>query len=176
MGRPRLAFGRPRFVAKHTNFEQAPRLPFLLYAPGKKHGKTNVPVETLDIYPTLCELAGIPLEPTLQGKSLVPMLEGKKMEMEYAVSQWPAYRKVNGMGYTIRTKRYRYTEWYKDYRSTQPRNGKKPTARELYDYEKDPLETHNFVNDPEYKKVAAKMQKLLHDFLDSQVGTDKITK
>ena len=159
---------------KHTNFEQATRLPFLIYDPSKKPGKTNIPVETLDIYPTLCELAGIKPEPTLQGKSLEPMLDGKKMDMEYAVSQWPAYRKDDGMGYTIRTERYRYTEWYKDYRSTQPRGSKKPSGRELYDYEKDPLETHDFVNDPEYSKVAKEMQDLLHKFLDSQVGTDKV--
>ena len=159
---------------KHTNFEQATRLPLIIYDPSKKPGKSTIPVETLDIYPTLCELAGIKPEPTLQGKSLVPMLDGKKMDMEFAVSQWPAYRKDNGMGYTIRTERYRYTEWYKDYRSTQPRGSIKPSGRELYDYQKDPLETHNYVNDPEYKDVAKKMQKLMHDFLDSQVGTDKV--
>lgn len=159
---------------KHTNFEQATRLPLIIYDPGKKPGKSTIPVETLDIYPTLCELAGLKPEPTLQGKSLEPLLDGKRTDMEYAVSQWPAYRKYNGMGYTVRTERYRYTEWYKDYRSTQPLNGKKPTARELYDYEKDPLETHNYVNDPEYKEVVREMQKLMHDFLKSQIGTDKV--
>ena len=162
--------------AKHTNFEQATRLPLIIYSPEKKHGKTSKPVETLDIYPTICELAGIPKEPTLQGKSLVPLLDGKKMKLKYAVSQWPAYRKINGMGYTIRTKRYRYTEWYKNYRSTQPRNGKTPSETELYDYKKDPLESRNLVNNHKYKRTVKKMQALLHDFLDSQIGTDKIPK
>jgi arylsulfatase A-like enzyme/GH35 family endo-1,4-beta-xylanase/acylphosphatase len=158
--------------AKHTNFEQATRLPLIIYDPSKKPGETEIPVETLDIYPTLCELAGIKPASTLQGKSLVPLLDGKDTEVKYAVSQWPKLK--NGMGYTVRTKRYRYTEWYENYRSTQPRDPKKLVARELYDYKEDPLETKSLVKNKKYADVLAEHEKLLHDFLDSQVGTDMI--
>jgi arylsulfatase A-like enzyme len=161
---------------KHTNFEQATRLPLLIIDPTKKPGETTIPVETLDIFPTLCELAGIEPEPTLQGKSLVPLLEGKDISQKYAISQWPVLRKHNGMGYTIRTERYRYTEWYKDYRSTEKRDPSKLVATELYDYVKDPQETKNLVYDKEYKKVLKEHEKLLHKFLDSQVGTDNPNK
>jgi len=155
---------------KHTNFEQATRLPLLIIDPSKKPGKTKIPVETLDIFPTLCELAGIDPEPTLQGKSLVPLLDQKDIEQKYAISQWP--RPKGGMGYTIRTERYRYTEWYEDYVATKPRNPKKLIGRELYDYQVDPLETKSQVKNKKYAEVLKEHEKLLHDFLDSQVGTD----
>ena len=156
--------------AKHTNFEQATRLPLIIFDPTKKSGKTDIPVESLDIYPTLCELTGVKPEPSLQGKSLVPLMDGKDTEMKYAVSQWPLNKK--DMGYTIRTKRYRYTEWYEDYKSTQKRDPKKLISRELYDYQEDPLETKNLVKSKKYTEVLTEHEKLLHDFLDSQVGTD----
>jgi arylsulfatase A-like enzyme len=159
---------------KHTNFEQATHLPFIIYDPSKKSGKTTIPVETLDIYPTLCELAGIKPEPTLQGKSLVPLLDGKDIEQKFAVSQWPVLKRQNGMGYTIRTERYRYTEWYKNYRSTQKRDPSHVVAKELYDYQTDPQETKNLIDDPKYQDIVKQHQLLLHNFLDSQVGTDKV--
>jgi len=156
---------------KHTNFEQATRLPLIIYAPGKKPGKSTIPVETLDIFPTLCELTGIEPEPTLQGISLVPMLDGKKPAKEYAISQWPTKGGKGGIGYTIRTERYRYTEWYKEYQSTMPRDPSKLVATELYDYKEDPLETRNLVDDKNYKTVLKEHEVMLHDFLDKQVGT-----
>jgi arylsulfatase A-like enzyme len=154
--------------AKHTNFEQATRSPLIIIDPSKKPGKTTIPVESLDLFPTLCALTGIPEEPSLQGTSLVPILDGKEPEKKYAVSQWP---KTNGMGYTLRTERYRYTEWYKNYNSTMPRDPKKIIGTELYDYQEDPLETKNLVKNKKYAEVLAEHQKLLHDFLDAQVGS-----
>ena len=157
---------------KHTNFEQATHLPLIIIDPSKKPGETSIPVESLDIYPTLCDLAGLEKDTLLQGQSLVPLLEGKDIDKKYAVSQWP--RPKGGMGYSIRTDRYRYTEWYEDYVSTKPRKDKNIIGRELYDYQADPLETKNLVKNKKYKEVAAELEKKLHDFLDSQVGTDLV--
>ena len=154
---------------KHTNFEQATRSPLIISDPDKKPGETNIPVESLDIFPTLCELAGIKPESGLQGISLVPLLDGKKINKQYAISQWPK-RNINGMGYTVRTQRYRYTEWYKNYNSTKKRQDKNIVGAELYDYEKDPLETKNLVNNKKYKDVLEEHKKILHDFLDAQVN------
>ncbi|NPA35799.1 MAG: sulfatase-like hydrolase/transferase [Chlorobi bacterium] len=154
---------------KHTNFEQATHLPLLIVDPGYKPGKTDIPVETLDIYPTLCELTGVKPPKDIQGQSLVPYLKGGSVKQTFAVSQWPSRGYKGGMGYTIRTKRYRYTEWYKAYRSTMPRNEKNLVATELYDYETDPLETKNLVKNKKYAEVLKQHQKLLHDFLDKQV-------
>ena len=51
------------------------------------------------------------------------------------------------MGYSIRTKRFRYTEWISDnFRSNMLYDKKLVVAREMYDYEKDPLETENILD------------------------------
>lgn len=160
---------------KHTNFEQATRLPLMIYYPGMKPGKTDVPVESLDIFPTVCQLAGVKPDKAIQGFSLFPLMNGKKPKQTYAISQWPTRGGKGGMGYSIRTKRYRYTEWYERYKSTQPREGIQPIATELYDYVEDPLETHNLVKNKKYAEVLKQRQDLLHHFLDSQVITGSAT-
>jgi arylsulfatase A-like enzyme len=154
---------------KHTNFEQATRLPLIIYDPGFKPGKTCTPVESVDIFPTVCDLTGVKPAKGIQGKSLVPFLKGETTDMKFAVSQWPSRGHKGGMGYSIRTKRYRYTEWYKSYKSTMPRSEKNVVASELYDYEADPLETHNLIKNKKYADILAEHKKLLHDFLDGQV-------
>jgi len=157
---------------KHTNLEQATHLPLIMHVPGMKPGKAKAPVESVDIYPTLCELTNIAKAKDLQGKSLVPLMKGQKREQAFAVSQWPV-REINGMGYSIRTGRYRYTEWYENYLSTKPRDLGDMVATELYDYEKDPLETKNLAGNKKYTDVVKEHEKLLHDFLDAQVVTKK---
>jgi len=155
--------------AKHTNFEQATRLPLLIYVPEMKPGETYTPVESVDIFKTLCDLTGIKPTKEAQGESLVPFLKGETPKKNYAVSQWPTPRKMKGFGYTIRTERYRYTEWYRDFRSYQKRDPEKLLGVELFDYQKDPLETKNYASDEKYASVLKEHQKLLHEFLDSQV-------
>ena len=65
--------------SKHTNFEQATRIPYIIAAPGLSKGaKTKSLAQSIDIYPTLLELNGLPLpgsKPALEGKSLVPVLK-----------------------------------------------------------------------------------------------------
>ncbi len=156
---------------KHTNFEQATRLPLMIYNPGMKPGKTDIPVESLDIFPTVCQMAGIRPDKAVQGFSLVPLMEGKKPKQDYAISQWPTRGGKGGMGYSIRTRRFRYTEWYEKYKSTQLRNHVKPVAAELYDYVEDPLETHNLVKNKKYATVLKRLQDTLHRFLDSQAAS-----
>ncbi len=157
---------------KHTNFEQATRSPLIIIEPGKKPGVITTPVESLDIFPTLCDLAGIPEKSDLQGKSLSPYFDGQKTDIQYAVSQWPK-REIKGMGYSLRSNRYRYTEWYKNYESTQHRDDKNIVGVELYDYVEDPLETRDLVNDKKYAAVLAEHRKLLHQFLENQEITSK---
>ncbi|MFT3920898.1 MAG: sulfatase [Myxococcales bacterium] len=61
---------------KQTNYEIDARVPFIVRAPGAKgNGKPCAGlVELLDIYPTLCDLAGLPIQPQLEGKSIAPLL------------------------------------------------------------------------------------------------------
>jgi len=152
---------------KHTNFEQATRSPLIIADPALPGAKKTVsPSEFVDLFPTLCELAGVPVPGNLDGTSLVPVLKDPKATVkEYAVSQWP---RGKTMGYAIRDGRYRYVEWFTRLNSTQPYDSDKIEGRELYDYEKDPLETRNLVGDPEYKAVAAKMNRRMRNFFKAQ--------
>ena len=131
--------------SKHTNFEEATRVPLIVRIPGHKRAGTKVDAitESLDIYPTLCDLCGIQKPGSLQGRSLVPLIENPSAPWEQvAFSQFPR-REPQGeaMGYSVRTPRYRYTEW------TVP--GKEYCERELYDYSTSPLEEVNLAARPE---------------------------
>lgn len=123
---------------KHTNYEQANRIPILISAPGviKAGSSTNQPAESVDIFPTIAELAGLPA-PTgpqpMSGVSLVPVLKDPTQRVrDHAFHAYPKQK----LGRAIRTERYRLVEWKSP--------GKAESAEyELYDYQTDPLETKN---------------------------------
>ena len=124
---------------KHTNYEQANRIPLLIVAPGIKPGSTRQLAETVDLYPTLAELAALP-KPTgpqpIDGLSLVPVLKDPSSRVrDHATHAFP--RSEGRIGRAIRTERYRLVEWKKP--------GMSPDTAdfELYDYELDPSEPVN---------------------------------
>jgi iduronate 2-sulfatase len=125
---------------KHTNYEQANRIPIVISAPAvtKTNSSSRALVETVDIYPTLCELVGLPA-PTgpqpIDGKSLVSILTNPAANVrEHAYHCFP---RGNRLGRAIRTDRYRLVEW-------KPWDAdSREIEYELYDYESDPLETKN---------------------------------
>ncbi len=127
---------------KHTNYEEAARIPLIICVPGlETHGdRSSSLVESVDVYPTLCELAGIQPPPGLDGKSVVPVLRNPTKENKPAVMHfYPRNVKDKGqlIGRAVRTSRYRLVEWKAP--------GEKPESAvlELYDYEEDPGETRN---------------------------------
>jgi len=167
---------------KHTNFENATHVPLIISAPGFSPNKTESISEFVDIFPTLCDLSGIPVPANLDGKSLVPVMKNPKSKVkDYAVSQYPRSLKKKDtekagldsrdlMGYSIRTDKYRYTIWMNNnYRSNEAFDKNRIYASELYDYEKDPLETVNVIDEKEYKSVKKKMNKKMESFLKSQL-------
>lgn len=166
---------------KHTVFEQATRAPLIIAAPGIKPGKTNSQTEFVDVFPTICNLAGLPIPNQLDGKSLKPiMLDNTASVKEYSISQYPrklkkeevkklGYEKGDLMGYTLRTNKYRYTIWMNNFTSKQAFEAKKVYATELYDYEKDPLEKVNVVKDKKHAKIAIDLNAKMMEFFKSQV-------
>ena len=137
--------------AKHSNVEDDARAPLVILAPGMKSaGRTTAAlVEFVDIYPTLAELAGLPLPETLEGTSLVPLLdEPNRPWKSAALYQYP--RTVKGrklMGYSMRTDRYRFTQWlHRD-------DPTKVDAVELYDHQTDPQENVNIAERAEHEAM-----------------------
>ncbi|MBA4752417.1 MAG: sulfatase [Sphingopyxis sp.] len=122
---------------KHTNLEQATRIPLIFAGPGIARGKgTGQLAETVDIYPTLAALAALPA-PTgpqpIDGTSLAPVLRDTKARVrDYA---YHAYPRPGRLGQAIRTDRYRLVRW------TQEKTGARDY--ELYDLVGDPEETRN---------------------------------
>jgi arylsulfatase A-like enzyme len=158
---------------KHSNFEQATHIPFMFAGPGVAKGiKVATPVELLDAFPTLVELAGAPASAQAEGVSLVPLLDGNPattLAKDYAVSQYARGKNERAtMGYSIRTERYRYTEWIKGYTTNDEYRGKEIVGVELYDYEKDPLETKNLAKNKEYKEILAGMKTRLVSHLNTR--------
>ena len=156
--------------AKHTNFEQATRAPLIISAPGFPRGQVATTMsEFVDVFPTLCELAGLPIPDSLDGVSLVPALRDPSVEVkQYAVSQY--HRNANGIkveGYAIRTKRYRYVEWLKQsIRETLVYDTTNVVANELYDYQTDPLETVSLAPLPEYRELVNQFRQILRQYFE----------
>lgn len=118
---------------KHTTMEQANRIPLLIKVPGIDGGATPALAESLDLFPTLAELAGLEAPTDLQGESLVPVLKDKNATFRpVAISQ---YKRLGAYGYSMRTDRYRYTEWIESDGTI--------VYRDLYDMLNDPGETAN---------------------------------
>jgi arylsulfatase A-like enzyme len=144
---------------KHTQFELDSHVPLLLKVPGQQPSlKTDAFVEFVDIYPTLCELAGLELPGHLQGISFAPLVaDPERTWKEGAITVWPLNRNSPErwvMSYTIQTERYRYTEWI------QGKTGEL-VARDLFDHEMDPDENVNVSNLPENADLIERLSGML---------------
>ena len=156
---------------KHSNFEQATRSPLIISSPFiNKKGKINTVTEFLDVFPTLCEINKIDPPKHLEGKSLAALMNGKiESVKEYAVSQFHRDAPSGKVeGYSFRDNRYRYVVWLPiDIRDNHDYDESKVIARELYDYEKDPMEMLSVFDEPEYKDVVLKMKKYAAEYFNS---------
>jgi uncharacterized sulfatase len=134
---------------KMTVFEEAARAPLIVAAPGKKAG-VGCPrlVEFVDFYPSLVELCGLPKPEGLEGTSFVPLLANPQRKWKTAAFT-TVRRGRNIFGRSVRTDRYRYTEW-----------GDEKTV-ELYDHETDLHEFTNLAGKPQAAKVQAQMRAML---------------
>jgi iduronate 2-sulfatase len=151
---------------KHSNLEHATRVPLIIAAPQGKAGQlSTMPVELIDIFPTLCDLTDLELPTHLDGVSLAPVLtEGAGNIREFAVSQYP---RSGHMGYALRTERFRYVAWYENLgKDDEAADGSgTPVATELYDYKHDPRETRNLANEIVYAEISAELGTKLTQFL-----------
>ena len=143
---------------KHSNSENDTNGALLLSAPGKKTAgaHSNSFVEFIDIYPTLADLAGLPLPKQLEGVSFKPLLdEPNRPWKQAAFSQYPraAGKTGNGqlMGYSMRNERYRFTVW------VARDDHAKVDAIELYDELYDPQENTNIAKLPANGELVEKL-------------------
>jgi iduronate 2-sulfatase len=150
--------GEHALWCKHCNFEKVLRVPLVLKAPGKKQNlKTDALVEYVDVYPSLCELAGLEKPFHLQGKSFVPLADNPNQTWKEEVyCRWIR-------GETVVTKSHTYTEWFSDQTG-------KVTARMMYDLTEDPEETVNISEKPENKKLVGELSEKLKKHIQERDG------
>lgn len=128
--------------SKHDNYEQPTRIPLIIAGPGIEPGVTKQLVSSVDIYPTLSALAGLP-EPTgpqpIDGLNLKPVLENNDARIRDHITH--CYPRSGGkhFGWAIRTQRYRLVQWGDPARPDQ-------CVYELYDYRTDPIEKVNIAD------------------------------
>lgn len=133
---------------KHSCFETSMHSPLIVRAPGLPAAiEVRELVEFIDIYPSLCELAGLPLPEHLDGTSFVRWMGGE--ERSAPTEALGRY----GRGETLRTDRYRYTEYL-------DANGRR-RARMLYDHQVDPHETVNIAEHPEHRELVQRLSERL---------------
>jgi len=136
---------------KHVNYELANHIPLIISAPGVAQPGTHTAqlTETVDIYPTLVELAGLPrpqVPQPLDGLSMVPVLKDPETRIrDHAYHSFP---RGGRLGRAIRTDRYRLVEWKKIADTTET------VEYELYDYQYGPVEVKNIAGEqPEVRKT-----------------------
>lgn len=131
--------------SKFTDYQEATRVPLIVVDPRRPGGKrVNGLVELIDIYPSLCDLAGIKVPEGLEGTSFTPLLDHPSREWKKAafseVGRGAAWKEF--IGTSMRTERYNYIEW-------RHREDGTLHGRELYDLEDDPGEMINLASNPE---------------------------
>ena len=134
---------------KNTLFEVSVRCPLIVSIPGQTYQgvKTDALAELVDIYPTLCDACQLPIPLQLEGLSLLPVIEHPTRSWKTAAFSQIARNNGNSM----RTARYRYTEW----------GNNRYFVRELYDYHVDPDETVNIAYLPENRELVAQLSEQL---------------
>lgn len=159
--------GEHGLYQKMSLFEESARVPLLIVAPGAAQagGVAKSPVSQVDLFPTLAELCGVTAPANLQGQSLVPMLK----DPEVVGRGWALTQVSRGggpnratvtrdaasdsrpfFGYSLRTPRWRYTEW------DEGRQG-----RELYDHDNDPRELTNLADKADHASTVAELSQQL---------------
>ena len=166
---------------KNTLFEVGLRVPLIVSVPDQPSvgTKTDAFVELVDIFPTLCDACQLPIPTELEGQSMLPIIQNSAREWKSATFSQLRRRQIRNYyhkntlqsltgidlavddtvdGYSMRTERYRYTEW-----GAYSAQGEKiaDLNPELYDYQTDPHETINVASLPENAEIVTRLSKQL---------------
>jgi arylsulfatase A-like enzyme len=137
--------GRHGLMGKQNLYEHV-KPPLLFAGPGIPHGRSDALVYLFDLFPTFCDLAGIPTPAAVEGKSLLPVIKGEKAK----VRDWlfGAYRSCQRM---VRDDRWKLIKY----------NAGGVQNTQLFDLRTDPDEVHNLAADRTHAGQRARLEKLL---------------
>ncbi len=150
--------GEHGWFDKRFMYEESFRTPMLMKYPGKiKAGtKSDAMVMNLDIAPTMLEAAGVKIPQEMQGKSMLPVLEGKKGQERESIYYHYYENGEHAVSphFGIKTKRYKLIRFYK-----------RVNSWELFDLKNDPQELHNLYSNSKYKKTMKDLKGKLMDLV-----------
>jgi len=155
--------GEHGYWGKHNLWDRSLQVPLIIRAPGapRPTGRRGGLTEHVDVYPTLCGLAGLPRPGEfLEGASLAPLLASPDSEFKQAVfahrkHMWHDRIQAYDIGHSVRTQRYRLTRYLDE--------AGEVLCSELFDYQEDPEERRNAAEDPRYADALAELGRLLED-------------
>lgn len=176
-------------------------MPLIIRIPNIEPKHIHHPVELIDLFPTIVNITavqnGIPNcndnETEIlcfEGRNLLPLIKGENDENDQgsiAFSQYPRpgevpqrnsdkprLKDINIMGYSLRTERFRYTEWISFNSTNFKRNWNKSCGVELYDHKNDKFETTNLINVPTYRDLIRHFSDVLRKKFDRSDPTINI--
>lgn len=164
MGDNGFSFGEHGLIDKRHAYEESMRVPLIMRCPSiiKANSKVSEVIQNIDIAPTILNYAGVPTPAQMQGKSFLPILQGKKIDWkdkafyeyywEYDFPQTPTM-------FAVRTDRYKYIF-----------NHGVWDANELYDLKNDPLEVNNLIRSPEHQTIAKDLRDQVWGWLEDTKG------
>ena len=139
-----LAVGQHGLLGKQSVYEHSLRVPLVMRGPGVPAGQRQAGFAyNFDLFPTVCEMVGLPIPKTVEGKSLAPVLAGRTKAVRDGV--FGAYRNLQRM---VRDERYKLIKYAV--------KGEKHT--QLFDLVDDPWETKNLAEDPAFAKQLAALE------------------
>jgi N-acetylglucosamine-6-sulfatase len=165
MGDNGFAFGEHGLIDKRTAYEESMRVPLLARCPELFPGGRVVTdiVAGLDIMPTVLDVSGVKIPDVLDGRSMLPLLTGKRdpqwrkqLLYEY---YWERNFPQTPTMHALRTDRYKYIHYYGIW-----------DTDELYDMQEDPLETTNLIFNPERQGTIKDLNQRLFDELERTNG------
>lgn len=154
--------GEHNFWGKHNTMDHSTRIPLIIRLPksmghqASAGAKTHAMVESVDIFPTLTELAGLTTPDTVQGRSFVKVFEKPDQPFRSSILT------RRGNGDTVITDDFAYTR-YAD-------RNLKPTAIMLYDHRSDRAENNNIADDPANAEVVKELDALLTMRMEDAAG------
>ncbi len=142
--------GSHSLYGKQVAYEEAVRVPLLLYVPFRKHKAFSVsqPVSHISLVPTLLELLGKRVPELLPGKSLLPLLEGREQMPEPVFIEWHSGESGPTGRYVVSPEGWKLVLYDRDHGM-------------LFDQRRDPLELHNLYGEPAYRQITRQLYEQL---------------
>ncbi len=157
-------FGEHGLIDKRNAYEESMRIPMLMHCPSRFQAGSKVRqvVATIDVAPTLLDAAGLAIPGHMDGRSFLPLIEGKDIPWRDGLLyeyMWERNYPQTPTTHAVRTERYKYIRYHGIW-----------DLDELYDLEEDPGETNNLIDSPAHREIVAALNKRLFELLAESGG------